>query len=467
MRLASLEARGAVVDEAAVRSALLAHLCRCTGWQTVVEAALDALNGEPRDAGSVATAGAHSGASVTLQPSGRDPLLSAWRAQVEGPVFQSSGPEVVMGDAGFACDTAPVESLVAVMGVDDTYRVSPSYAEAKKSAGKVQGRRSTVGLRHPVALPEGQWDLTLQTTWIEPSYLEPDASWAGPNHPGASPLANGGAFGGKRHSSVSAEASRLAEELGQPVRLAWTREDVVRRGPKRPPMAAALRMDGSGVVRVGTSGPSDQSSVHDGLSRRLPGIVIEPVAVMGPPTSGNLRGAGWVEGAVLAAALAARATGAAPPLMTSGRGQAEITAPGGGRAHVTVDGAPGGTVTVEVWAGEILDAVTLRTFCIGAVHQALGWVWSEGIAVADDGEVQDLTIRSFGILAARETPPIVVNLHPDDHSPTNGSDAVFAATAAAAWIADGLAPTWPTRRGRGRESRMSQAQSTSKKEPAS
>jgi len=27
------------------------------------------------------------------------------------------------------------------------------------------------------------------------------------------------------------------------------------------------------------------------------------------------------------------------------------------------------------------------------------------------------------------------------------SDAVFAATAAAAWLADGLAPQWPTRRG--------------------
>ncbi len=62
----------------------------------------------------------------------------------------------------------------------------------------MQGRNSTVPLSHPVALPEGDWALTLQTSWLEPAYVEPDASWARPGHAPASPLANGGAFGGKR-----------------------------------------------------------------------------------------------------------------------------------------------------------------------------------------------------------------------------------------------------------------------------
>jgi hypothetical protein len=101
-----------------------------------------------------------------------------------------------------------------------------------------------------------------------------------------------------------------------------------------------------------------------------------------------------------------------------------------------------------VWAGEILDPVVLRSYCIGAVHQALGWVWTEGVAVDGDGEVRDLTIRSFGILPARDTPPVNVVLHPSDRWPANGSDAVFAATAAAAWLADGLPSEWPTRRRR-------------------
>jgi len=35
----------------------------------------------------------------------------------------------------------------------------------------------------------------------------------------------------------------------------------------------------------------------------------------------------------------------------------------------------------------------------------------------------------------------------DESGPAvSGSDAVFAAVAAAAWIADGLGPTWPTSR---------------------
>ena len=99
-----------------------------------------------------------------------------------------------------------------------------------------------------------------------------------------------------------------------------------------------------------------------------------------------------------------------------------------------------------MWAGEILSPVTLRSYTIGAVHQALGLVWSEGIAVDDAGEPVDLTIRSFGILAARDMPDVVVRLHECDTWPVNGSDAVFVATLAAAWIADGLPARWPTRR---------------------
>ncbi|HEX4219010.1 MAG TPA: hypothetical protein VHZ02_11610, partial [Acidimicrobiales bacterium] len=60
---------------------------------------------------------------------------------------------------------------------------------------------------------------------------------------------------------------------------------------------------------------------------------------------------------------------------------------------------------------------------------------------------QDLTIRSFGIIPAAAVPPITVTIDRSDGGhPVNGSDAVFAAAAAAAWLADGLAAAWPTRR---------------------
>lgn len=458
MRLAALDPRrpgsrrrqgaGRADDGSAVRQALLAHLCRCTGWQTVVEAACEVLGGAPAPEGG--------------PWAGRDPLLAAWRAQVEGPAYQSSGTATVLGAAGFADDTAPPGAAVAVPGAGGALVLAPDLAGARERSAKVQGRNSTVALSHPLDVPEGDWALTLRTTWVEPAYLEPDASWCEPGGRPATPLANGGAFGGKRRSPVPADARRLAEEHGGPVRVLWSREAVVRHGPKRPPVAVGVREDGTGVLRfargaaagpeagAGAPGavPTPEGHGHDGsdlatLAARVatvaPGLVVEEVIVPGPPTAPDLRGAGWAEAAVVTAALDALREGRTGPGVP-----VEVTGPHGGRARVTVEAD--GAVAVAVWAGEILDAPTLRSYCIGAVHQALGWVRSEGVAVDADGEVRDLTIRSFGILAARDMPPVAVTLHPSSLWPVNASDAVFAATAAAAWLADGLAPEWPTRR---------------------
>jgi xanthine dehydrogenase small subunit len=430
VRLAALEdrrrQRGAPVDEAAIRTALAAHLCRCTGWQSIVEAACRVLGVAP-DPGS--------------ERAERDPLLSEWRAQLEGPTFQTSGPEVVLGAGGFADDRAPHDALVA-LPVDDEggYVVAETLGAARREAAKVQGRRSTIGLRYPVAVPEGAWALTLQTTWVEPAYLEPDASWCEPGGVPASPLANGGAFGGKDRSPVGADARRLADEHDRPVRVLWPRETVVRRGPKRPPVALALRADGSGVVHVGcTSGSRDLGHWREQLAAVAADLEVHEVAIAGPPVSSDLRGAGWAEATVALTALRARAGGWAPG------DPVEAAAPSGGRARAVF--TPERELHVEVWAGELLDPVVLRSFCLGAAHQALGWVTSEAIAVDEHGDVHDLTIRSFGVLPARDTPRVTVTLHPSDLWPVNGSDAVFAATAAAAWLTDGLTPQWPTRRG--------------------
>jgi xanthine dehydrogenase small subunit len=90
--------------------------------------------------------------------------------------------------------------------------------------------------------------------------------------------------------------------------------------------------------------------------------------------------------------------------------------------------------------------VTLRSYCIGAAHQALGWVRTEAIAVDDVGQAHDLTIRSFGILRAVDMPYVEVVIQPDNRPAVNGSDAVFAAVAAAAWRRAGWSPVWPTQR---------------------
>ncbi len=416
MRLAA-----AGTSPGAVRSALAAHLCRCTGWQTIVEAAGAVAAGTP-------------GRSTTE----RDPLLAAWRAQVEGPAFQTSGPAVVLGDAGFASDTAPPGSLVALC--DGGQRsVAEGLGAARRGLAKVQGRRSGRPLGHPVGLPAGDWALTLRTTWVEPAYLEPDASWCRPSGVPASPLANGGAFGGKRRSPVTREARELADAYGRSVVALWTREEVVRRGPKRPPVAVGLRADGTGVLRVArTEGSPDLAPYRAAVAAVAPGLAVEEVVVAGPPVGPEVRGAGWAEASVALAALSARQSGAGPGDSVT------VSAPGGGWARVAVDARSG--VVVEVAAGEVLDEVVLRSYCIGAVHQALGWVWTEGVAVDDAGAVQDLTVRSFGILPARDMPPVEVRVRASDLVAVNGSDAVFAATAAAAWLSEGLPPCWPTRR---------------------
>jgi hypothetical protein len=435
LRLAALEqgGRGRALTRQAVESALLAHLCRCTGWQSIIEAACAALGIDDGGSSTPAT----------------DPLLAQWRGQVEGHVDQSSGPGVVLGGGGFADDRAPAGSLVHLGAAE--MAPTPSLAASRGGTAKVQGRNSTVALVHPVALPEGEWALTLQTTWVEPAYVEPDSSWCLPDAPPATPLANGGAFGGKRRSPVPARANHLANALGHPVRVLWSREDVVRHGPKRPPLSLGLRPDGSGVVRIGrTTGSPELDDLRTRVHAIAPEVVIEEVDIVGPLVGSELRGAGWVE--VLAALHVLRAHGTGPADANGGgKGRADVTLPGGGHAAVAIDMRAGeqgrGTVTAEIWAGEILHPVTLRSYVIGAVHQALGLVWSEGIAVDTDGAPLDLTIRSFGILTAREMPQVEVILHDEDRWPVNGSDAAFAATAAAAWIAEGAPPTWPTRRG--------------------
>jgi hypothetical protein len=387
MRLSALPS----LSSSSIESALLAHLCRCTGWRTIVD--------------------------LSSCASPRDWELAARRATLEGGSPQAVGPAVACGEGGFAEDTAPADALVAVPGPSG-WTVASSLASARALAGKVQGRRSTAPLRWPLTVPAGDWALTLRTTWVEPAYLEPDAAWATPAGDVGGPLANGGAFGAKVSSSVVDAARSLAAAHGRPVRVVLSREDVVRMGPKRPPIAAGIRADGTGVVRVVRT---------PGIA--FPGFEVEEVDVVGPPTSATIRGAGWVEAAVLRAAVS---------------GEASITSPAGARASASV---ADGRISVTVAAGAPLDEVVLRSYCIGAAHMALGWVRSEAVAVDAAGEVHDLTIRSFGILRARDTPEIEVDVADARGEPVNGSDAVFAAVAGAAWLAAGLPERWPCARG--------------------
>ena len=155
----------------------------------------------------------------------------------------------------------------------------------------------------------------------------------------------------------------------------------------------------------------------------------------GPRVSSDVRAAALAEQAVLVAGALHR--------------DVDVLTPSGARAkaHVVVEGRKVTRVGVEVAAGDPLDEGVLRSYAIGAAHMALGWVLSEALAVDPaTGEIHDLTIRSFGVLRAADTPAINVSII-DDGAPARArsSDAVFAAVAAATWNALGCPDSFPCR----------------------
>jgi aerobic-type carbon monoxide dehydrogenase small subunit (CoxS/CutS family) len=411
--------------------ALAAHLCRCTGWRTIYDAVGGGVAGRGRD----------------LDAAGR-------RATLEGGTPQRVDASVPVGGAPFADDTAPRDALVAVPlppgsdapAVDAAgcrFVVGETLHEARARAGKVQGRRTTVAQRPPLPLPPlPPGGVRLATSWVEPAYLEPDASWCAPGGQPATPLANGGAFGGKVASLAPAAARELADRFGRTVRVVYSREDVVRLGPKRPPIAATAVARGDAVEIEGLT-------VRGGAPGAPPapvGVVVRAtwaeVDVPGPPVSTELRAAGLAEQAVLVAG----ALGRDPEVVTASGARAS--------ARVDLDDASGAlrAVHVAVAAGDPLDEVVLRSYAVGAAHMALGWVLTEGIAVDPaTGDVHDLTIRSFGVIRPKHMPPVEVAVLADDAPPrARSSDAVFAAVAAATWNAlarcEGARPdTFPAR----------------------
>jgi len=398
-RLVGHERKGAdLEDRETVDRLLAAHLCRCTGWQTIREAA----------------------AEVSVEYPQRNLELASSQASLEAGTHQIVGPEVVLGEVVFADDKPPDQALVAARN-DDQWVIGETLHQARERAGKIQGRRTSLEPRSPLDVPEGDWAITLRTGWVEPAYLETDASWCEPFGEPSNPTANGGAFGGKADSDVAEQAKFLARENGLPVRVLWSREDAIRYGSKRPPLSAGLRADGSGVVRVART-----TGVAEVIQSVLPACEVEQIEIPGPPTSLALRAAGWAEAEMLRVGL---------------QGQNDwVQAPSRARAKAEVDQE---LIRIKVDSGTPLDWVVFRSYCIGAAHMAYSWVTSESLSVDELGEVQDLTIRSFGVLRSSDTPHIEV-VSVGEGEVLAAGDAVFAAVAAATWLNRGCPPDLPT-----------------------
>jgi len=396
----------APTNDGALDRVLAAHLCRCTGWQTIREAILDPVGENPS----------------------RDLAAASQRATLELGAPQVIGPAVALGNGAFADDTAPRDALVAVPSGDD-FVVGATLADARALAVKVQGRRTTVAAVPPLESVAGAPDdVVLRTSWVETAYLEPDASWCEPGGEPAPVRGNGGAFGGKREAIAGVVAQWLANEQWRAVRGVYAREDVARTRPKRPPVAARAWSDDAGVhiegVYIGAPGWFDDLDVTvDGA--RLASASWNAVHVPGPPTSMSLRASGIAETAMLVAAASGQ------------QGRVRVWS-GGASADATVEITNGKVsgVRIEVQAGAPLDEVMLRSYVIGAAHAAVSWVTSEAIAVdPGTGEVLDLTIRSFGVLRPKDSPSVAVDIAASAAEPVAVSPAVFSAVAAATWTA--------------------------------
>ncbi len=175
------------------------------------------------------------------------------------------------------------------------------------------------------------------------------------------------------------------------------------------------------------------SGIAEAVAAVAPGIEVVEHAHpgVGPATSASIRAAGWAEAMVLVA-------GARGHLVP-------VTAPNGATASAEIigDASSGPIIRATVSCGEVLDEVILRSYCIGAAHMAWSWVTGEALTVGDDGTIHDLTVRSFGVARAVDTPPIEIMIEAGQGESCNGSDAVFAAVAAATWLATGCVRDWP------------------------
>ena len=232
-----------------VDRALAAHLCRCTGWQTIVEAIAAGRFGVRsvrHSAGTVC-------GTCRQRRNGRR-SRAGWRSDV--------GPEVPLGHGGFADDGAPRDALVAVpLPPGSTAEAIEAAGDAVgggrrrctrrgRVAGKVQGRRTTVESAPPARAarrPAGRGPPRHQLGRARLPRARRVVVRA--RRRARRRRSRTAARSAARRARRSPRAAReLADATGRTVRALYSREDVVRLGPKRPPIAAAAVVDGRRVV---------------------------------------------------------------------------------------------------------------------------------------------------------------------------------------------------------------------------
>ena len=230
---AAAGAAAAVLDRA-----LAAHLCRCTGWRTVYEAiertrqsAAPRVTSAPRPRGRRSKVASRSASMPTSRSAAAASPTTPRRATRWSRCRSRRDP------------TAEIVEAAGLRWV-----VGESLLEARTAAGKVQGRRTTVDERAAVAVAAASGRRRAARDVVGRARV---------------PRARRVVVRARRRARVAARERRRVRRQGAlaarrrprassptgsdaPVRVVYSREDVVRLGPKRPPIAAtAVWRDGA------------------------------------------------------------------------------------------------------------------------------------------------------------------------------------------------------------------------------
>ena len=366
---------------------------------------------------------------------------------LEGGVPQTVGPGVVLGRAGFADDTCPAGALVAVPDGAGGYAVAESLGAARALAGKVQGRKTSLAARPP----GGRAPRPTGTSPCRPPGSSRPTSSRTPR--GAPPAASR-----PRPSATAGPSAGSCAHRWPPTPAGWPTATVARSGssgPARTWCATApnghrwprgINADGSGVLRVAVpldGLPGDRwARVVADVASVAPGLVLEPVPALRSRRLLRPAGRGVGRG---------RRPGRLRPVAGERRRpDRRRRACRGDRPGRRAGPRPAAAPTArsrwwcEAGRGARRGGAPVLLHWAPPTRPWAGWA-ARASPWTPAGVVHDLTMRSFGILPARDMPPVTVVVGADgDRPPVNGSDAVFAAVAAARWLADGLPPRWPT-----------------------
>lgn len=449
VRAHALISSGAAVDRDSVGRALAANLCRCTGWQSVVDAVqlaagtgtaavsgadADVALGGHRFLADIAPdsadhwvvpvpAGVAAGTFVGVDGEGlvlaedlADRAVEGWRLLRPGDSVRDAGDVAALarGDSLSTARDAAAAARVRVNpdagspsdGGDDTVWSNPPWDPAflEPEAARARVDAGTVEVWSQTETPDEE-ARQLRLAW-------PDRDVELHN------VTNGGSYGGKAGAGPAGLAALLAESLGGDVMVVLGRRESILWHRRRRPGRADLdldvdvggllrRIDGVLVVAGGGADPGPNPYKCPAAVR----VEVEPGRIAGAHRGdGHLQWTFALETEIERREVERRASlHDVPRVCLEALGDRDGVAVAGGSvtavaAGVDLDADGHITAVVLVYGGAPDDRDT-RNAVVSGAFTGLGCAIAEDLPMRD-GVPTPATIRSIGMLRCAHTPPM-------------------------------------------------------------